>query len=698
MKLHLVFYTILFCCFTTSVTLAKKAPKPSYIDQFKNHYLNTKFADADFNNYTLTINPTYRQNAINTFLQKNRPGLFDGNRTVKAINSRQTPNARYYQYKQYYNNVAVYNSGITVALNKNNKVFSGVYNTFNYSDKELKLNQPLQADSKIINQYFANTNDSIVVKKIDVAVFINNENALPQYVYVVDFKNFTQNWYHQIVLSRDLALLYAKDLRSYFKEGTETSATTKVFNPDPLTTAGKPYGFEEVYIDNDDANSSFLNDQRFEVEIPVCLTDAGTYVLNSEFISIQDIEYPNIEPPVFDNDNLCFERMAPEFENVNAVYHIHNYNKYLISIGCKDLVRHITIDAHAVNGDDQSYFEPDRENPALLFGEGGVDDAEDADVIIHEYGHGISFFAAPLTNNGNQRQAIDEGFGDFIAASYSRSINEFGWERVFSWDGHNEFWPGRHADTDKTYPDGLISYIHEDGEIWCRSLVDIEAAIGRDRTHKILLESMYGYQSNLGMVEAAKLFIEADSLLFGGENYFEIWKAFHNRGFLEFEVFAGEDTIVCKGDEIRIGAENFLLTNNEVNWTPTQNINDPAELKPLVKPDTSTLYTLTVTVDDESYSDEIFVQVDTCNSTEIYLANTYSYIDGNHIIFNLPQVNIQNLRISLFNNNGQAFNFEPLQLNESNYKANISHLAKGVYFLRLVDKKLNHKTIKFLKI
>ena len=72
---------------------------------------------------------------------------------------------------------------------------------------------------------------------------------------------------------------------------------------------------------------------------------------------------------------------------------------------------------------DQSVFIGNSGNSYLLFGEGGVDDAEDADVIIHEYAHAISYAASPETNSGTERRGLDEGLGDYFAAIYSYQYN-----------------------------------------------------------------------------------------------------------------------------------------------------------------------------------------------------------------------------------------------------------------------------------
>jgi len=188
--------------------------------------------------------------------------------------------------------------------------------------------------------------------------------------------------------------------------------------------------------------------------------------------------------------------------------------------------------------------------------------------------------------------------------------------------------------------------------------------------------------------------------MFKGENYFEIWKSFYNRGFLEYEAFAAsEDTItICPGVDTRIGTENVLPPNSNISWSPNQNIDNPNIITPFVSPTTSTVYVLSVTVGGVTYTDEVFVKVDTCPSTEINLLNVNGYLAGEFVILSLSNnIDKQKLIMNLYNNNGQAFNFHPVQISNNNYKAHIGQLARGVYFLRIVDKDLNQYTFRFLK-
>jgi hypothetical protein len=120
-----------------------------------------------------------------------------------------------------------------------------------------------------------------------------------------------------------------------------------------------------------------------------------------------------------------------------------------------------------------------------------VDDAEDADVIWHELGHGIHDW---LTN-GNTSNLIGEGNGDYWAQSYSRSLNQWtannaAFNYMFNWDGNNTCWRGRNTNYSGVYPGSLTGSIHTDGQIWATALMQIWDVIGREKTDKAFLEGL----------------------------------------------------------------------------------------------------------------------------------------------------------------------------------------------------------------
>ena len=103
------------------------------------------------------------------------------------------------------------------------------------------------------------------------------------------------------------------------------------------------------------------------------------------------------------------------------------------------------MDADGANGDDNSFFQPSTNR--ISFGHGCVDDNEDADVILHEYGHALHY---SINEDwfGGDTGAIGEGFSDYWAQSYSISTENglsFLPNLVFNWDGHGENvnWAGR---------------------------------------------------------------------------------------------------------------------------------------------------------------------------------------------------------------------------------------------------------------
>lgn len=261
--------------------------------------------------------------------------------------------------------------------------------------------------------------------------------------------------------------------------------------------------------------------------------NAGTFYLENNAFKITELSSPTTNVAQSNTDTMLFTRNELGFEDINTFFHLNNYRNYWQTLGFTGLdASQISVDTHGNNGADNSFFSP--ATPIrLIFGEGGVDDAEDADVIIHEYGHAISHFASPGSNSGSQRNAIDEGFGDYIAVSYSKGYSNFKWNEVFSWDGHNEYWNGRDANSAKTALDISSSQnIYYNGEIWSTVMTDLLLSIGKTDADKFAIELMYYNAPNTSISQSLMNLFTIDSLLFNGTYRCEIFDVLFARKFV----------------------------------------------------------------------------------------------------------------------------------------------------------------------
>lgn len=352
----------------------------------------------------------------------------------------------------------------------------------------------------------------------------NNETKL---VYRVVLSSFdTPGSWEAMVDAQNGNIISTKDIAIYCHEGdghnhgkdhgkepSEKSAastfetgTGYIFNPDPLSQMGVNYGGQ--YVDGNDATNASLDAARSLVEIPELEFAGGMYKLKGTYAEIKDLESPSTGLFTQASNEFLFNRNEQGFEAVNVYWHVDHSMRYInetLGIECLPMTNGgvVWFDPHALGGDDNSYYS----NGRVHFGEGCVDDGEDADVIWHELGHGIHEW---ITNGGlSQVNGLSEGSGDYWGQSYSRSLNQ--WEPTdpqyqwfFSWDGHNACWPGRTTNYSATYPGGLTGQIHTDGQIWATSLMRIWDRIGREKTDRAFLEGLAMTNSSTNQQNAAR--------------------------------------------------------------------------------------------------------------------------------------------------------------------------------------------------
>ncbi len=290
--------------------------------------------------------------------------------------------------------------------------------------------------------------------------------------------------------------------------------------------------------------------------------------LGGPFVQITDFEAPAIAPADA-SQSLVFDRGQSGFEDVNAYFHLVRSQRYLQSLGYggpRAIAPYpVPVDTHALNGEDNSLFIPAPEtgHGALVFGDGGTDDAEDPNLVLHEYAHIIHEWISPGTFLGpfnSESRAISEGFADYWAfsASYEQALRSGADPFCFAdWDArcwadasseHCAYPAGaeclRRLDSDKTMSSFNINdspgteYLN--APIWSSALREIFVALtqrhgverGKRIADTIVVESLFGAPPNPGFAAIARKMIAADRYLNGGANAGVICAAMTLRGIL----------------------------------------------------------------------------------------------------------------------------------------------------------------------
>jgi zinc metalloprotease ZmpB len=234
-----------------------------------------------------------------------------------------------------------------------------------------------------------------------------------------------------------------------------------------------------------------------------------------------------------------FHRDDDRFEQVMAYYWVTEAQKYIQSLGFGSSLRAVNKESQDVRinqyGVDNS-FSWDKHD-YLRFGKGGVDDAEDAEVILHEYGHAIHDSQVAAFGVGPEAGGIGEGFGDYWAVTVSNVIAPTAdTPCVADWDAvsYTATVPHclRRVDTSAHYPENLGTAVHRNGQIWSRALWDIRGALGHVMADTLILEAQFDFAADTTMPAAATATVAAAQRLYGNAAATAVTTAFEARGIL----------------------------------------------------------------------------------------------------------------------------------------------------------------------
>lgn len=213
------------------------------------------------------------------------------------------------------------------------------------------------------------------------------------------------------------------------------------------------------------------------------------------------------------------------FHEANVYWHLDTIQDYFqTTLGITNANNRRTTAAAHEGEDDNSSYSPG--TLGIRYGDGGVDDSEDGEVILHEYGHAVHDNISGI--GGGEAGAISEGFGDYLAASFGQN------PLVAEWDA-TSYNPGpppnlRRTDGNLTYPDDLTGEVHADGEIISAAWWELNTLLGRETADKLTIESFFLVGASTNMPEMADAYVQADQAIYGGAHIGTIFAVFGGRG------------------------------------------------------------------------------------------------------------------------------------------------------------------------
>jgi len=234
---------------------------------------------------------------------------------------------------------------------------------------------------------------------------------------------------------------------------------------------------------------------------------------------------------------FCFEAHQPGFEEANAYFHIDRAIRYLEELGYRGRRRVFTaplrVNVRASRAD-QSWYSPGTRS--LHFGVGAVDDAEDGETIVHEFGHALQDAIVPDFGQSEEAAAMGEGFGDYLAASFFADLKPRRYRTsVMCWDAITfpDYDPPclRRVDESWTFEEDFVEGgdEHDNGEIWSATLWDVRRALGRRRADRIIVESHFQLDGFTRFDRGARAILDADRNLYGGRHRRALERVFRKR-------------------------------------------------------------------------------------------------------------------------------------------------------------------------
>jgi hypothetical protein len=320
-----------------------------------------------------------------------------------------------------------------------------------------------------------------------------------------------------------LAVAGLRDLR------VNATGTGRVFDPNAVESTG-----DTALADSNDANQAALTAARFAVSLPNLDTSG---FLRGTWVDAANTSTRASSP----TNTYNFNRADDFFEEVMVYYHINRCQQRVQDLGIAEANNRVQVAAINAFADDNSFYDPS--TLEVEFGTGGVDDAEDGDIVLHEYGHSMQHDQVPGWGASDDERAMGEGFGDYLGGGFSSTLATAAGHPgmvdpacVGEWDAtsYSDEEPPclRRLDRALHWPENRAQQQHADGEIWSGGLWAARATIGADTMDTLVIEHHFLLSTTESMATAADALVATDTNTFGGANTLPLRRALFARGTL----------------------------------------------------------------------------------------------------------------------------------------------------------------------
>ena len=291
--------------------------------------------------------------------------------------------------------------------------------------------------------------------------------------------------------------------------GTGSTGSAAVFKVNPVQSSGN-----QALTDQNDAAAAVPTSEYATVQLRNL--DGSGYLRGSWAV----IDSATGTPAYSSTNSYFYNRHQDQFEQVMGYFWVNQAQEYLQSLGFGTTFPGILMQPFDIKinqyGGDNSY---QTDKPfRIRLGKGGVDDAEDAEVIVHEYGHAVHASQVPGFGASLDAGSIGEAFGDYLAVSVGlAAAQQYGWPVraeaacPMDWDS-TSYTDAPHCirrfDTGLTVAQ-RIGEVHFDGQIWSQALWEIRQGyvalgLGTRRWDTTLIASQFGYAADTSFAAAAQ--------------------------------------------------------------------------------------------------------------------------------------------------------------------------------------------------